>query len=274
MKKAVVFGLLILVTGFFLWQMIIGVFFNPAEDLAAGIDKEDFDWFTCASCGRLFMAEVTTRKGYCPYCKFQMMLITEDKRVFGRGAGESEFIWFFSPQCGKVFFAFATEQPGACPYCAEPLDLAAPFVAVAANGSNPLRAYAGKLFWGSLGLFAISIAGIYILLENRTVLSLEPIEGAVSKETKIVLSKWQTRKKKLTLGGAPDDDIVLNEPSLKDVRCVLSFVRVGGKTHAYLSRGSNKPILVNEKPEYNPRLHNHDKIKLGDVVFEVNTRDK
>ena len=153
MKKSVVFGLLILVTGFFLWQMIIGVFFNPAENLSVGIDKEDFDWFTCASCGRLFMAEVTTRKGYCPYCKFQMMLVTEDRRVSGRSSDESKFIWFFSPRCGKVFFAFETERPGACPYCAEPLDLASPLVAVAANGSNPLRAHAGKLFWGSLGRF-------------------------------------------------------------------------------------------------------------------------
>jgi len=106
-----------LVVGFLLWQLVAGEFFNPAEKLAVEADKENFDWFICSSCARLFMAEVTTRKGYCPYCKFQMMLVTEDKRVFGKSADESEFAWFFSPECGNVFFAYAIEEMGVCPYC-------------------------------------------------------------------------------------------------------------------------------------------------------------
>jgi hypothetical protein len=123
-------------------------------------------------------------------------------------------------------------------------------------------------------LFIISIAGIYILLESRTILSLKPLEGATSPETRIELSKWKTRKKKLTLGNTAEYDIVLTDPSLKDTRCELSFVRVGGKIRAYIRRGSNEPIWVNEKPEYNPRLNDRDKVRLGDVVFEVHSRDK
>jgi len=90
----------------------------------------------------------------------------------------------------------------------------------------------------------------------------------------IDLSKWRARKKQLTLGDGENDDIILNHPSLKGVRGVLSFVRVGGKTRAYLSRSSHEPILINEKREYNPRLRDHDKIQLGDILFEVSTRDK
>jgi len=276
--KAFVFGLLMLVVGFLLWQLVAGEFFNPAEKLAVEADKENFDWFICSSCARLFMAEVTTRKGYCPYCKFQMMLVTEDKRVFGKSADESEFAWFFSPECGNVFFAYAIEEMGVCPYCAEPLDLTVPRSSVAEDaGSVPLRwvkANIGMLLLACVAVFAVSIAGIYVLLERRTVLSLRPIDGTVSEEVNIDLSKWRARKKQLTLGDGENDDIILNHPSLKGVRCVLSFVRVGGKTRAYLSRSSHEPILINEKCEYNPRLRDHDKIQLGDILFEVSTRDK
>ena len=281
MIKAVVFGLLILLIGFVLWQLIVGEFFNPAEELAVAVNKENFDWFSCSSCGKLFMAEVTTRKGYCPYCKFQMMLVTEDKRVLAKSVNKSDFICFFSPKCGRVFFAYETKQMGICPYCAEPVDLTAPRTTVPEGPSSvPARlaawtkANSGKLLLGSMGLFIVSVAVIYLLIENRTVLSLRSIEGAVSEEANIKLSKWQTRKKRLTLGDTEDDDIVLPEPSLKDIHYVLSFVRVGGKTHAYLSRSPDQPILINEKKQYNPRLHDHDIIKLGDVVFEVNTKDK
>jgi predicted component of type VI protein secretion system len=69
-------------------------------------------------------------------------------------------------------------------------------------------------------------------------------------------------------------DIVLEAPSLKDIYCILSFVRVGGKTHAYLRHRSNEPVWINDKPQYNAQLKDHDKVRIGDVVFEVHTRDK
>lgn len=279
MKKAVIFGLLILGIGFILWQIIVGEISTPVEDLGMKVNKENFDWFTCPSCGELFMAEATTRKGHCPYCGSQMMLVSEAKRVLGTSVDEDEFVCFLSPGCRKVFFAYETQEMGKCPYCGEALDLTAPVTTVHGEESPPqllawTRSNFGALLTGIMGLFVASVAGIYIILQSRTILSLRPVEGAVSKKTKIELSKWKTRKKKITLGNKPNDDIILKDPSLKDVHCVLSFVRVGGKTHAYLSRSANQPIWVNEKPQYNPRLHDRDKVKLGDVIFEVSTREK
>ena len=277
MKKAVVCGFLFLAIGFVLWQVIAGEFINPAEELSTRINKENFEWFKCPACGDLFMAEVTTRKGYCPYCQSQLMLVTEAKRVVGTSVDESQFFWFFSPECGNVFFACQTDKMGKCPYCGELLDLTAP---EATDLEHPPQLVAwtkfnfGKLLLGTFGIFAISVAGIYFLLERRTMLSFKPVEGPVPVTMKIELSKWMARKKKVTLGDTPDNDIVLKDPSLKDTNCVLSFVRVGGKLHAYLSQGSNKPVWINEKLQYNPRLHDQDKVKLGDVIFEVKAREK
>jgi DNA-directed RNA polymerase subunit RPC12/RpoP len=278
-KKAVIFSFLMLVTGFVLWQMIVGEFFNPAQELAVEVEKENFAWFSCSNCGALFMAEETTRKGYCPYCKFQMMLATEDKKVLAKSPDKSEFTSFLSPECGKVFFANATGQMGNCPYCKESIDLTAPIATVASKESpDPLVAWAndhyGKLLLGAFVVLVFSVGGIYVLLENRIILSLNPIEKHVSEGTKIEFSKWRTRKKKLTLGDAKGDDIILKNPSLKGVQCELSFVRVGGKTRAYLRHKSNHPILVNEKPQYNPRLKDHDKVRLGDLLFEVHAREE
>jgi len=278
MKKAVFFGFLLLVIGFVLWQIVAGEFFNPADKLVTKISKENFDWFKCPACGSLFMAEATTRKGYCPYCASQVMLVPEAGRVIGRSVDDSHFFPFFSPKCGNVFFAYETGESGKCPYCGETLALTAPKTIDLEEETPTLiawtRANFGRVVMGVLGLFAISIAFIYVLMQSRTVLSLKPVQGTVSTATHIELSKWKARKKKITLGDTADNDIVLKDPSLKKTNCVLSFVRVGGKTHAYLSEGSNNPIWINEKLQYNPRLHNRDRVKLGNVVFEVKTKEK
>ena len=197
-------------------------------------------------------------------------------------AGAEEFEWFFSHKCGNIFFAHASERMGACPYCAEAVDLTITETPVVAGaGSVPLqlaawtRAHSGKLILGILALCAVSIAGICLALENRIVLSLNPIEGAVSQVAKIELSKRQARKKKLTMGSLQSDDIFLAETMLHGARYVFSFVQVGGKIRAYLSRSQeDQPVLINEETQFNPRLRNHDKIKLGDVMFEVSTRDR
>ncbi|MBI4831579.1 MAG: hypothetical protein HY801_08505 [Candidatus Lindowbacteria bacterium] len=200
------------------------------------------------------MAEATTRKGSCPYCGFQMMLVTEDKKVVGAGADDADFIWFFSPACKKLFFAYQTHKMGKCPYCGEAIDLTAP--ATIEHLKQPsriatlLKANFGKLLMAALGLFAVSIAGIYILLENRVILSLEPVEGALSEAARINLSRRLIKKKRLTLGGSTDDDIVVRDPSLKNTKCTFSFVRVGG------------------------RIKNHDKVRIGDTVFEVHAQEK
>ncbi len=279
MKKAVVFGLLLVGICFILWHIIAGEISTPVEDLAMKVDKENFEWFTCPSCGELFFAEATTRKGSCPYCGSQMMLVSEVERVIGRSVDESKFVCFFSPKCKKVFFAYETQETGKCPYCAEVLELIAPVTAVHDEESDSLllawtESNFGAFLTGIMGLFVASVAGIYVIMQSRTILSLKPVEGVVSEKTKIELSKWKTRKKKITLGDNPDNDIILKDPSLKDVHCILSFVRVGGKTHAYLRRTTNQPIWINEKPEYNARLHDHDKVKLGEVIFEVSTKEK
>lgn len=278
MKKALVFGCLVLVTWLALWMMINSELLTPTDDLAAGVDRENFSWFTCSGCGKLFMAEATTMKGSCPYCKFQLMLITEDKRLMGQSVDEDDFIWFFSPACGKIFFAYETNKIGSCPYCEEQIELSAPLVAdLEGPASNRLvtwsKAHSGKLLFGVLIIFAASLTGIYFLLERQIVLSFEPVNRAGSEPANIELSRRQIRKKQITIGDGNDDDIELKIPSLKDFHYVLSFVRVGGKLHAYLHHGLNKPIRVNEKPEYNPRLKNHDKIELGDIMFEVHTRE-
>lgn len=277
MKKAVVAGLLMLAIGFVLWKMIAGEFFNPTDNLAAKINKENFTWLICPNCGKVFMVEETTKRGYCPYCKFEMML-TEDKKVLGRSVDGGEFIWFFSPACGKVFFAFETKEMGNCPYCGEPISLTAPPTKDLEEAPHPLvaltKTHSGKIILVALGLFIGSIAGIYVLLESRVVLSLNPIEGTLSEGAKIELSQRQAKKKKkLTLGDSASEDIVLKDPSLKDIHYILSFVRVGGKTHAYLRQRSNQPVWVNDKPQYNAHLKDHDKVRIGDVVFEVHTRD-
>lgn len=281
MKKALIFGLLMLLVGFFLWRLVAVELFNPAEKLTVGVDKENFAWFECSNCGNPFMAEATTRRGYCPYCNFQMMLVTEDKRVMGKSVDGDDFAWFFSHECGNVFYARETKKTGTCPYCAESVNLTAPRTTIAKGSVEaPSRLAAwtkdnyGILLMGTLVLFTISAACVCFLIESRTILSLRPVEGIVSQDSKIELSKWQTRKKRLTLGNAQGDDIILTEPSLKGDQYILSFVRVGGKTRAYLSRDSDQPVLINEEKEYNPRLHNRDRIRLGDVVFEVSTRDR
>jgi DNA-directed RNA polymerase subunit RPC12/RpoP len=278
MKKAVVFGILMLATGFILWQLVEKEFVNPAEELVTKVDKENFKWFTCSGCGNLFMAEATTRKGYCPYCGLQTMLVTETKRVVGTSVDESEFVCFFSPECGKVFFAYETGEMGTCPYCGEAVSLVAPETIGPERRPPEVIAWAeahfGGLVAGISGLLVATFAVLYIVLQSRIILSLTPVAGPASERTKIDLSKWKTRKKKITVGDAPDSDIVLEDPSLKDTRCTLSFVRVGGTVHAYLSRSGNQPVWINEKPQYNPRLHNRDKVKLGDIIFEVKTREK
>ena len=277
MKKGVIFGLLLLAAGFILWRMIAGELSSPMARVAAGVKKENFTWFTCASCGKLFMAEGTTTKGYCPYCGFTMLLLPGEKKVFGTSVDESQFVTFFSPGCKKPFFAYQTKQVGKCPYCGESIDLTVPET-IDLQESPPgllvfAKAHAGNLLLIAVLTFGISIAGIYILLGNRVILSFEPIE-APSEERKIEFSKRKIKKKQLTLGPSTSDDITISHPSLKDFHCTLSFVRVGKNTHAYLRRSSNLPVWVNDKPQYNAQLKNHDKIRLGDIVFEVHANEK
>ncbi|GAB4344911.1 MAG: hypothetical protein Kow0099_24730 [Candidatus Abyssubacteria bacterium] len=276
MKKAIIAGVLLLVMGFILWQMVAAEFFKPVEKVAAKVDKENFAWFSCPSCDRLFMAELTTRKGYCPYCGFQLMLISEDKRILGTSVNEEEFIWFFSPRCGKLFFAFETGHSGTCPYCGEKVELTAPLVAdLEEPSSRPMlfmKQHWETLATGSLVLFFASVACIYLLLQRQVVLSLRPVETMLDEGLKIDLSRRHTKRKRLTLGESEDNDIVLKNPSLKDVQCIISFVKVGGKTHAYLRNRSNDPVCVNDKLTYNPQLKDSDKVRLGEIVFEVHTR--
>ena len=266
-----------LVVGFFLWRMVAAEFSDPSDTLAVRGDKENFEWFSCSHCSELFMAEATTKKGHCPYCQTQMMLETESKRVFGQGADESEFVWYFSAECGNVFFALDTQGMGTCPYCSEPIELTAP-VSTDLEQSPPqviawARTHARGLFATMLGVFAISMTGYYILREKQVMLSLRPVDEAVSNEMKIELTRHQLRKKELTLAGKEGADIVLRNPALRDLQLILSFVRVGGKTHSYLHPRSNRAIQVNEKPVFNPRLKDHDKVQLGDIVFEVYARE-
>lgn len=275
-KKAVIAGILMLVIGFVLWQMVAAEFFRPVEKMAAKVDKDNFAWFSCPDCGKLFMAELTTRKGHCPHCGFQLMLISEDRRTLGTSVNEDEFIWFFSPKCGKLFFAFETGQSGTCPYCGEKVDLIAPLVADLEEPQSGaltfVKAHWEKLFGGSVALFFVSIAGIHLLLQRQVILSLRPVETALDQGLKIDVSRRQIKRKQLTLGESEDNDIVLRNPSLKDVHCILSFVNVGGKTHAYLRNRSNDPVCVNEKLAYNPQLNDSDKIRLGNLMFEVHKR--
>lgn len=277
MKKPVVFGLLILLIGFILWRMVDKELLNPSEGLSVQVDKENFEWFTCSSCRELFMAEATTRKGYCPYCDFQMMLVSETKRVFGNNADESGFIWFLSPNCGKLFLAYETGETGVCPYCNEAIALNVPPSIDLEESPTMLaawtRAHAKGLLAGALGVFAFSMAGIFLLRERQIMLSLMPVDEADSHGRKIELSRHQARKKKLTLAGNGEADVVLESPSPNDIHFILSFVRVGKKTHSYLRHGSNKAVEINEKLEYNPRLKDHDKVTLGDIVYEVYTRE-
>ena len=277
MKKAVIFGLLILAVGFFLWRMIASEFSSPSVNLAVQRNTESFEWFLCSSCDKVFMAEATTKKGHCPYCQIQMMLVTESKRISGKASDESEFVWFFSPECGNIFLADDTQQMGVCPYCNEPIELIAP---VSTDLQEPppqliawVSAYATVLFVVALGVFSVSITGYYVLRERQVMLSLNPIDTAVASDSTIELSRHQIRKKELTISGKEDADIVLKNPALRDLQLILSFVRVGGRTHSYLHQKSNRAIQVNDKPEYNPRLKDHDKVRLGDVVFEVYARE-
>ncbi|RJP64436.1 MAG: hypothetical protein C4532_19280 [Candidatus Abyssobacteria bacterium SURF_17] len=277
MKKAFVAGLLILAIGFVLWQLITRELSHPTDQMAVRIDKERMIWFACPSCNKMFMAEETTKKGYCPYCSFETILVG-DKKVLGKSSEGSGFVWFFSPNCGKFFLAYETKQAGKCPYCGEVIDLTAPPTTDLQTEPAPVVAliqpHAKKLLAAAIALFIISIAGIYVLLESRVVLSLKPIAGAASEEASIALSRRQVKKKKLTLGNAPDADIVVNDPALSNARCVLSFVRVGGKTHAYLRYTTNQPVWVNEKFQYNPHLKDHDKVKIGNIIFEVHAHGK
>jgi DNA-directed RNA polymerase subunit RPC12/RpoP len=257
--------------------MVAAEFSKPSDDLAVQRDTENFEWFLCSNCNKVFMAEATTKKGHCPYCQYQMMLETESKRISGKGSDESEFICFFSPECGNIFFANDTQQMGTCPYCREPIDLTAPVSTDLEQPPPKLLAWVGNhakgLFAIALGVFAVSMTGFYFLRERQVMLSLSPIDTAASEDSTIELSRHHLRKKELFLSGKEDADIVLKNPALRDLQLILSFVRVGGKTHSYLHQKSNHAIQVNDRPEFNPRLKDHDKVQLGDVVFEVYARE-
>jgi DNA-directed RNA polymerase subunit RPC12/RpoP len=273
MKKGLIFGLLLLLIGFLFWVMVISQLSNPVQDIAVKMDKENFEWFTCPSCAKLFMAEATAKKGSCPYCGFTMMLGVEQKRVLATSVDKSQFASFLCPACNKLFFAYKTGETGRCPYCGEPILLAAP-ATVSPEDTLPaalvfVKDYGGMIFLAMIVLGVLAAVGIYLMLQNRVILSLEPVGGALRDKQKIELLKRQIKKKHLTLGASASDDIKINHPSLKNFKCTLSFVRVGGNTHAYLKRDVNEPIWVNNKPEYNVQLKNRDKIKLGDIVFEV-----
>jgi DNA-directed RNA polymerase subunit RPC12/RpoP len=277
LKKPIIFGLLMLAVVFFLWRVVATQFSDPSDTLAVRGDKENLEWFSCSNCSELFMAEATTKKGHCPYCQFQMMLETESKRVLGKGVDESEFVWFLSDECGNVFFAHETQKMGSCPYCKEPIELTTP-ISTDLEQSPPqavtwARVHGKELLAIALGVFAISMTGFYILRERQIMLSLSPIDETLSSEMKIELTRHQLRKKELTLAGNEGADIVLRNPALRDLQLILSFVRVGGKTHSYLHPRSNLTLQVNEKPVYNPRLKDHDKVQLGDIVFEVFARE-
>jgi DNA-directed RNA polymerase subunit RPC12/RpoP len=273
LKKGLVFGFLLLITGFFLWRLVAGGFSNPVTDVAATVAKENFAWFTCPSCSMLFMAEETTRKGQCPYCGSTMMLGIEAKRIIGTSVDESQFSSFLSPACNKLFFAYQTNEVGRCPYCGEPIELTGrPTIDLQESPPGPLifaKAHMGILLMTLIALFGVSLAGVYVVRGNRVILSLVQMEEAQAKGRKIELSRRKIKKKQLTLGPSTSDDISIDHPSLKDFHCILSFVRVGGNTHAYLRRSSNLPIVVNGKPQYNAQLKDHDKIRLGDILFEV-----
>lgn len=278
MVKGVVFGLLLLIMGVALWWMAAGEISNPAEEVAVRMGKETFAWFTCPNCSKLFMAEESSKKGECPYCGFAMILGAEQKRTFGVSVDNSQYGWFLSPACKKVFFAYETKQAGKCPYCGEAVDLTLP-ESIGPQESPPAllvsaKTHAGPLLLIGVVFLAISVAGIHFLLENRVILSLEPIEGALPEEQEIRLSRRQAKRKQLTLGPSATDDINIDHPSLKDAQYTLSFVRVGRNTHAYLSRSPNKPVLINDKPRYNAQLKDSDKVRLGDIVFEVHANKK
>lgn len=277
MKKGIAFGLLLLLVGFLLWQMVAAEFSNPVAKMAVKVDKENFSWFTCPSCGRLFMAEATAMKGRCPYCGFTMTLGIEQKRLIGTSVDESEFVTFLCPSCNRFFLAYQTGEMGKCPYCGEKIKLTAPKI-VDLEESPPSLLVMAKSHTGAILLIVLvsvglSATGLYMFRERRVMLSLYPLGGALSEEQKIELSNRQIKKKQLTLGPSITDDINIDHPSLKDFHCILSFVRVGGNMHAYLRRSSNLPIWVNDKPQYNAQLKNHDKVKLGDIVFEVHADD-
>lgn len=273
MKKGLIFGLLLLLIGFLFWAMVISQLTNPVEDVAAKMDKENFEWFTCPSCSKLFMAEATAKKGSCPYCGFTMMLGVEQKRVLATSVDKSQFASFLCPACNKLFFAYQTGETGNCPYCGEPILLAAP-ATVSPENALPapvafVKDYGGAILLAVVVLLALASAAIYLILQNRVILSLDPVGGALPDKQKIELLKRQIKKKHLSLGASASDDIKINHPSLKNFKCTLSFVRVGGNTHTYLKRDVNEPILVNDKPEYSVQLKDRDRIKLGDIVFEV-----
>jgi len=266
-----------LTVGFILWLMVAAEFSNPADTLAVRGDKENFEWFSCPTCGELFMAEATTKKGYCPYCRSQVILVTETKRVVGAGVDESKFAWFLSSKCGNVFFARETHEMGACPYCNEPIELNVP---VSTDLEQPLppfivwtKTHGKGLLATTLAVFAISMTGLYLLRERQIMLALCPIDETVSNNTKIELTRHQLKKKKVTISDKEGSDIVVKDPALKDLQLIMSFVRVGRRTHSYLHQKSNLAIQVNNKPEYNPRLKDHDKVQLGNVVFEVFARE-
>jgi DNA-directed RNA polymerase subunit RPC12/RpoP len=167
--------------------MIATEFANPADELAVQRDTENFVWFVCSNCGQVFMAEATTKKGYCPYCQYEMMLETESKRIPAKGSDESEFVWFFSPKCGNFFLADDTHQMGVCPYCGEPIDLTAPVSTDLEESPPPLvawvRAHADVLFALAVGIFVVSITGFYLLRERQVMLSLNPIDAAAATDT-------------------------------------------------------------------------------------------
>ncbi len=274
MKKGLVCGLLLLLTGFILWRMIAGELSTPVSKVAAGVKKENFAGFSCPSCGKLFMAEVTTKKGRCPYCGFTMYL-GEEEKVFGVSADESQFVPFFSPACKKLFFAYQTNEIGQCPYCGEPINLAVTSTVDLQEPPSGLlalvSAHAGTLILIALALFGISVASVYIMYENRVMLSLEPIAGSLSEMKRVELRRRQIKRRQLTLGASMNDDITISDPSLNGINYTLSFVQVGRNTHAYLRRSSNQPILVNDKPQYNANLKDRDKIQLGKVTYEVHS---
>ena len=136
------------------------------------------------------------------------------------------------------------------------------------------RANFGGLLAGAIGVFALSMTGLILLREKQIMLSLKPIGESASQDMAIELSRRQIRKKKLTIAGSDTADVVLQNPSLKDIQVILSFVRVGGRTKTYLSHKSNKAVQINENTQHNPRLKDGDKIRLGDVTFEVHARGR
>lgn len=110
---------------------------------------------------------------------------------------------------------------------------------------------------------------------------LSPAHGAAARASLIVLAGWEIGKeievsaRTMILGRAVECDTCINAPSVSRQHAQIDLVEEGSERFFRVTDlGSSNGTHVNNTRTPSTRLHNGDKVKMGDVLFKFVMQDE